>query len=155
MIHVDTFFVKSWEVLNFSYQNTYPLSCRCSRLSRPHALPAPCSPVWWAMERGWELRCVGFLTVSLFSPALVCSRLILQKLTHIRRNQGISKAKVYSREPLWMLGLSLVILGSFADFAALEFGAQSIITPLGAYPRAAAWSTEASLSRLYCHLILI
>lgn len=37
----------------------------------------------------------------------------------------------YSRQPLWVLGMALVVFGSFFDFAALAFAAQSIIAPLG------------------------
>ncbi len=37
----------------------------------------------------------------------------------------------YYKSKVWVLGLALIILGSAADFAALAFGAQSIIAPLG------------------------
>ena len=37
----------------------------------------------------------------------------------------------YHRQSLWRIGLSLVVVGSFADFIALIFAAQSIIAPLG------------------------
>ena len=37
----------------------------------------------------------------------------------------------YHLQSLWRLGLSLVVLGSIADFIALIFAAQSIIAPLG------------------------
>ena len=37
----------------------------------------------------------------------------------------------YHRQSLWRVGLSLVIVGSLADFVALIFAAQSIIAPLG------------------------
>ena len=37
----------------------------------------------------------------------------------------------YHRQSLWRIGLSLVVLGSIADFIALIFAAQSIIAPLG------------------------
>lgn len=37
----------------------------------------------------------------------------------------------YYRQPLWVLGLSLVIIGSFLDFAALGFAAQTVVAPLG------------------------
>lgn len=36
----------------------------------------------------------------------------------------------YSRQPLWLAGLALVISGSLADFAALALAAQSIIAPV-------------------------
>mmetsp|Transcript_11568 Transcript_11568/g.20547 ORF Transcript_11568/g.20547 Transcript_11568/m.20547 type:complete len:710 (-) Transcript_11568:38-2167(-) len=37
----------------------------------------------------------------------------------------------YTRQPIWMLGLFMVILGAVADFGALGFAAQSLITPVG------------------------
>jgi len=55
-----------------------------------------------------------------------------QKLTHIQNAGKGEKAHAnYYKSKLWMLGLAMIILGSLADFAALAFGAQSIIAPLG------------------------
>lgn len=39
--------------------------------------------------------------------------------------------KNYTRQPLWLAGLALVILGSLGDFAALALAAQSVVAPLG------------------------
>uniref|UniRef100_A0A7S2RQ18 Uncharacterized protein n=1 Tax=Mucochytrium quahogii TaxID=96639 RepID=A0A7S2RQ18_9STRA len=39
----------------------------------------------------------------------------------------------YLRQPIWMLGLFLVFLGAIADFGALGFAAQSLITPVGGF----------------------
>jgi uncharacterized membrane protein len=56
----------------------------------------------------------------------------LQKLTHLRNETASDEVRRrYYKQKLWLLGISLVILGSFADFSALGFGAQSIIAPLG------------------------
>ncbi len=41
------------------------------------------------------------------------------------------KSPAYWRQPVWVLGLALVIFGSAADFAALGFAAQTIVAPLG------------------------
>ena len=38
----------------------------------------------------------------------------------------------YPSQPLWLVGLTLVAVGSFGDFAALGFAAQSLVTPVGA-----------------------
>jgi len=56
--------------------------------------------------------------------------LTLQKLQH-QRSAAISDARKYYVQPLWMVGLCLIILGSLADFTALSFGPQSLVAPLG------------------------
>jgi uncharacterized membrane protein len=48
-----------------------------------------------------------------------------------RTGKGASTPQPYFRQPLWIFGLSLVILGSFGDFAALAFASQSTVAPLG------------------------
>lgn len=56
----------------------------------------------------------------------------LQKLTHVRlASQPEKQRRYYYRRKLWMFGLLLVVSGSFFDFFALGFAAQSIIAPLG------------------------
>jgi len=73
----------------------------------------------------------------------------LQKLTHVRaskvaaiqqqqqsgKSDSQSESSIarnpYYRKPIWVLGLSLVIFGSIADFVALGFAAQTIVAPLG------------------------
>ncbi len=58
----------------------------------------------------------------------------LQKLSHIRlKDKSEEDKKSYFKQPIWVLGISLVILGSLADFVALGFGAQSVIAPLGSF----------------------
>jgi uncharacterized membrane protein len=55
----------------------------------------------------------------------------LQKLLHNQTlEKGGDRSKYYN-QPLWWLGVSLVVLGSLADFAALSFSPQSMIAPLG------------------------
>jgi drug/metabolite transporter (DMT)-like permease len=49
---------------------------------------------------------------------------MIQEIRHGRERS-------YTRQPIWMLGLLMVILGAFADFAALGFAAASLITPVG------------------------
>lgn len=46
-------------------------------------------------------------------------------------SEGRSRSRNYTKQPLWLLGLSLVFLGSLADFLALGFAQQSMIAPLG------------------------
>jgi hypothetical protein len=41
------------------------------------------------------------------------------------------KGDDYCRQPLWICGFSLVLIGSLLDFAALGFAAQTVIAPLG------------------------
>jgi len=41
------------------------------------------------------------------------------------------KQKPYAKQPFWLLGLGLVVLGSLGDFAALGMAAQSIVAPIG------------------------
>lgn len=75
----------------------------------------------------------------------------LQKLTHVRamrvaaaqqqnsansnsansKSDSIPSSNAYYRKPIWVLGLSLVVFGSIADFIALGFAAQTIVAPLG------------------------
>lgn len=78
--------------------------------------------------------CVQIIGVILAAVASVISNLglNLQKLCHLR-NLGKSETirRNYAKQRLWLFGLSLIIFGSFADFTALGFGAQSIIAPLG------------------------
>jgi len=72
--------------------------------------------------------------VVLAAAASVISNLGLnfQKLTHLKIADQDEHAKLnYYKDTVWMLGLLMVIIGSLADFAALAFGAQSIIAPLG------------------------
>jgi len=56
----------------------------------------------------------------------------LQKLDHLRHAQEPDSVRnLYHKRALWRVGLGLVIFGSIADLAALSFGPQSLIAPLG------------------------
>lgn len=55
----------------------------------------------------------------------------LQKLQHRRLEDQPDTGQPYHAYFLWRAGLGLVILGSFADFAALNFAPQSLVAPLG------------------------
>lgn len=63
-----------------------------------------------------------------------------QRRTSLANDPAISKerraaAKAatghYTKQPVWMLGLGCVILGSVLDFAALAFVGQAVVAPLG------------------------
>ncbi len=56
----------------------------------------------------------------------------LQKLLHLR-NEGkpVEIRDNYYKFGLWWLGLSLIVVGALADFAALTFAPQSLVAPLG------------------------
>ena len=48
-----------------------------------------------------------------------------------RRSKKKAKGESYVKQRIWQLGMILIVLGSFADFGALAFAAQSVIAPLG------------------------
>lgn len=53
-----------------------------------------------------------------------------QKLAHKKMSERNQK-KNYTQNKYWRIGLAMVIIGSFADFAALSFAPQSLVAPLG------------------------
>ena len=58
----------------------------------------------------------------------------LQKLCHNRNNAAEKrgeKVKPYTTQPVWILGFTMVWVGSVLDFVALGFAAQTVIAPLG------------------------
>jgi uncharacterized membrane protein len=56
----------------------------------------------------------------------------LQKLHHLRAAADPrGNAEEYHQGWMWRVGLGLVFFGSLADFAALSFGPQSLVAPLG------------------------
>lgn len=57
----------------------------------------------------------------------------IQKLTHLKYGKTVKngKKKEIWKHGLWWLGLSLVVVGSMADFSALSFTPQSLVAPLG------------------------
>ena len=58
----------------------------------------------------------------------------VQKYSQVRNNRKPPKErKGYLKQPLWFLGLSLVIVGALCDFGALSFAPQSVIMPVGSF----------------------
>lgn len=55
----------------------------------------------------------------------------LQKLAHKRLKEAGGENGKFTRTGTWQCGLGLILLGSFADFAALSFAPQSLLAPLG------------------------
>jgi len=47
-----------------------------------------------------------------------------------RRSDSVSDIN-YARQPIWILGLACVFIGSLADFAAFAMAPQATIAPLG------------------------
>jgi len=56
-----------------------------------------------------------------------------QKYSMIQEIRRSSAERSYFSQPIWVLGLVMVILGAVADFGALGFAAQSLITPVGGF----------------------
>jgi len=58
----------------------------------------------------------------------------LQKMSIMREmNKARSEQRPYVLQPLWLIGLLGVIFGAIADFGALAFAAQSLLTPVGGF----------------------
>ena len=56
----------------------------------------------------------------------------IQKFSFLENSKRpTSEQRIYTKQPGWALGLSLVIGGSLCDFAALALAAQSIVAPIG------------------------
>lgn len=53
-----------------------------------------------------------------------------QKLAH-KNMADVGEKRSYTTHKYWRVGLAMVIIGSFADFAALTFAPQSLVAPLG------------------------
>jgi len=53
-----------------------------------------------------------------------------QKLAH-KKMADLGEKGSYTKNKYWIVGLVMVIIGSFADFAALTFAPQSLVAPLG------------------------
>ncbi|CEO95256.1 Magnesium transporter [Plasmodiophora brassicae] len=72
--------------------------------------------------------------VALAMTGSICSTLgvNIQKYT-FKKNEALSagEQRPYYKQPLWVLGLILVVVGSLGDFSALGFAAQSIVAPVG------------------------
>jgi drug/metabolite transporter (DMT)-like permease len=75
-----------------------------------------------------------FLSLFFFSSSLtVFLTVFSQKLQHLRSSAepDAAKRESYHSGWVWKVGLSLVVFGSVADFAALSFAPQSLVAPLG------------------------
>ncbi|GMH81062.1 hypothetical protein TrST_g8653 [Triparma strigata] len=59
----------------------------------------------------------------------------LQKLSMMRESseRAASEKRSYITQPLWLIGLATLIIGSVGDFAALGFAPQSLMTPVGGF----------------------
>lgn len=58
----------------------------------------------------------------------------LQKLSIMREmGKPHSQQRPYVLQPLWLVGLLGVVFGAIADFGALAFAAQSLLTPVGGF----------------------
>eukprot|EP00501_MAST-03F_sp_TOSAG23-6_P001436 GSMAST32.ASY1.ANO1.1493.1 assembled CDS len=70
--------------------------------------------------------------MSIFASIASNFGLNVQKLSMNKEQlRNLAKRRPYIRQPSWGTGLILVVCGSIADFAALGFAAQSLITPVG------------------------
>ena len=86
----------------------------------------------------WIVGCC----IALFAAVSSNIGLNLQRLSHlenqffdpfakVKREKPASKQTGVCSRPRWVLGISLMILASLADFAALSFAAQSLVASLG------------------------
>ncbi|RLO04035.1 hypothetical protein DYB28_012834, partial [Aphanomyces astaci] len=81
-----------------------------------------------------ETYSLWYVGVILGIGASVCTNMgvNLQKYSFMRETKKPAATKRgYLRQPLWMLGLWLVIFGSLGDFGALGFIPQSLAVPVG------------------------
>ena len=82
-------------------------------------------------EDSGSLWYVGVI-MSIVASILSNFGLNVQKLSMNREAViEFDRQRPYIRQPLWALGLSMIIFGAIGDFAALGFAAQSLITPVG------------------------
>ncbi|GLE03301.1 hypothetical protein PINS_up012191 [Pythium insidiosum] len=85
-------------------------------------------------SNGKKVSQLWYLGVILSIVGSVCTNLgvNLQKYSFMREaKRSVSLKRAYARQPLWVLGLLLVIGGSAVDFVALGFLPQSVATPVG------------------------
>jgi len=92
------------------------------------------------MAEGVPLWVIGLL-LAVLSAFVSNFGLNLQKLSHIRIKKAEEEAeeegnesvvkKSYTKEPIWILGIVLVFIGSLLDFGGLAIAPQSLIAPLG------------------------
>ncbi|ETV98936.1 hypothetical protein H310_08423 [Aphanomyces invadans] len=85
-------------------------------------------------ERSTQTYSLWYVGVIMSVGASVCTNMgvNLQKYSFMREcKKPTATKRGYIRQPLWMLGLWLVIFGSLGDFGALGFIPQSLATPVG------------------------
>ena len=78
---------------------------------------------------------IWYIGVILSIVGSICSNMgvNLQKFSFMRekKQRSHSGKRHYIKQPLWVIGLLLVIAGSILDFVALGFLPQSLATPVG------------------------
>ena len=97
-----------------------PINCACNATAPECQLQPGIQPSWIATY-GWIVAVLIVFVGSVISNF----GLNMQKLA---LNVVGNKEK---KTMMWLVGISCVVLGSFADFFALAYGAQSIVAPLG------------------------
>jgi len=55
---------------------------------------------------------------------------VLQKYTHVKNEEREVKIH-YTRNPLWWVGVSLMIFGEVGNFSAYGYAPASLVAPLG------------------------
>jgi len=77
---------------------------------------------------------IAGIAISLFGSTASNLGVNVQKYSQVRNNRKPPKErKGYLKQPLWWIGLSMVILGALCDFGALSFAPQSVIMPVGSF----------------------
>lgn len=86
--------------------------------------PAPAN-LWWLFG----------VFLSIIASILSNLGVNLQKLSMMRESseRAASEKRAYVSQPLWLIGLTTLIIGSVGDFAALGFAPQSLMTPVGGF----------------------
>jgi uncharacterized membrane protein len=100
----------------FSIEEMEPSKAKCFKLE----YAGPAVGMWVA----------GF-TISLVFSILNSIGINLQKLS-LNRNEQAEEKKTTFKQPLWVLGFGLVVLGSLLDFIAFGMAPQSLLAPLAA-----------------------
>lgn len=69
-------------------------------------------------------------TLAICGNLLISVSLNLQKLTHMR-NEKREVSIHYTRNPLWWLGVSMMVIGEVGNFSAYGYAPASLVAPLG------------------------
>lgn len=74
------------------------------------------------------------IAISLFGSTASNLGVNVQKYSQVRNNRKPSnERRGYLHQPLWWVGLTMVIVGALCDFGALSFAPQSVIMPVGSF----------------------